>query len=180
MPTIAELLTAYRDRTGASYEDMARKVGDEINRSRMHELATQPPKNFPKLPRTFERLADLLEVPVTTIVLAFAAGLGLPVSTTQSRLAQLLPARTDELLTDEDRDAILNVTRSLLEANLRVRNVAAHGSAEEFRKHFGFGGLAGSEDDPAGSDPDDLGLAARRGSSEGRRLREEQDRDAES
>jgi len=76
VPTIAELLLAYRDRTGTSYAEMSRKVGDEITAARMHQLATRPPGQFPKTPRVVELLARLLEVPVTTIVLGFAAGLG--------------------------------------------------------------------------------------------------------
>lgn len=115
VPTIAELLTAYRDRTGASYEDMARKVGDEINKSTMHKLTTRPPDQFPKLPRTVELLAQLLEVPVTTIVLAFAAGLGLPVSRAGSLLAETLPPGTDSL-TPEDREAVRAVTKALVDA----------------------------------------------------------------
>lgn len=167
VPTIAQLLTAYRDRTGASYEEMARKVGDEINRSTMHKLATEPPKQFPKLPRTVERLADLLEVPVTTIVLAFAAGLGLDVKTSQSRLALLLPPSTD-LLTEKERDAILGMVRSMMEARMQVRWVTSYGD-----RGIGFQPL--TEEQQA-----DFGLAARRGPSEGRRLREQQDTDTES
>lgn len=155
VPTIAELLTAYRDRTGASYEEMARKVGDEINRSTMHKLATEPPKQFPKLARTVELLAQLLEVNVTTVVLAFAAGLGIPVSTSIPRLAQLLPPRADEVLSDRDRDAIIAMIRSLMEA----RNQSVHELVSADRH---------------------LSLAARHGESAGRRARAEQDRDAES
>jgi hypothetical protein len=174
VPTIAELLTAYRDRTGASYEEMARKVGDEINRSRMHQLVTAPPKEFPKRARTIELLAQLLEVPVTTVVLAFAAGLGIPVSTEQSRLALLLPARTDDLLTDEDRDAIIAMTRSLMAAH-RVREVSSYGDGSRplFFQQRPEGDQTARELRPP--EPDLTRVAARRGESEGRQRRNHMD-----
>jgi hypothetical protein len=172
VPTIAELLTAYRDRTGASYEEMARKVGDDINRSTMHKLATKPPAQFPKLPRTVQRLADLLEVPPTTIVLAFAAGL--------SRLSQLLPPGTDWALTDRDHDAVISMVRSLIEARQDLREA----SRETVPLTPGLF-FTPREDDEAppitGPEPatvHEYGLAARRGTSEGRRLRQQQDDDA--
>lgn len=170
VPTIADLLTAYRDRTGDSYEDMARKVGDEISRSRMHQLTTRPPREFPKLPRTVERLADMLEVPVTTIVLAFAAGLGIPVTQTGTMLEVTLPAGTDTL-TAEDREAIRHVTRALVDARRGFVQTAT-GSG----KSHTVGELVDLARPPA---PDLSRVAARRGQSEGRRRRAAQDEHAE-
>ena len=173
MPTIAELLTAYRDRTGASYEDMARKVDDEINRSRMHQLATAPPKEFPKRARTVELLAQLLEVPVTTIVLAFAKGLGIPVQSSNTLLADTLPPGTD-LLTAEDREVVRVVARALVDA----RHALMSGrDTESFVGPF-YERPPITSPEPA--TVEDYGLAARRGPSEGQRLRHEQDLDAES
>ncbi len=163
VPTIAELLLAYRDRTGASYAEMARKVGDELTPARMHQLTTEPPKQFPKLPRTVALLADMLEVPVTTVVLAFAAGLGIPVNSSDSLLALTLPPGTDDL-TGEDRNAIVAVTRQLLDARKAARAVPEH-----------RGELIDLARPPA---PDLSRVAARRGQSGGRRLRDDQDRDA--
>lgn len=162
MPTIAELLLAYRDRTGDSYADMSRKVRHELHISRLQQLATAPPKEFPKQPRTVELLAELLEVPVTTIVLGFAAGLGIPVSHTGSMLERTLPPGTDSL-TAEDREAIRAVTRALVDA----RNQAAPGK--------GGGKLVDLARPPQ---PDLSRVAARRGESEGKRRRHEQDDDA--
>lgn len=114
VPTIAELLTSYRDRTGYSYKDMARKVRDEIQGSRLQQLVVAPPKAFPER-RTIELLAELLEMPTATIVLACAAGMGIPVRDSSSELARTLPPGTDKL-TVEDRDAIRTITRALIEA----------------------------------------------------------------
>lgn len=163
VPTIAELLLAYRDRTGDSYADMSRKVRNEIHISRLQQLATAPPREFPKQPRTVELLAELLEVPITTIVLGFAAGLGIPVSHTGSMLERTLPPGTDSL-TAEDREAIRAVTRALVDA----RTAAAHGGAEVVDLLR-----------PPAPDLSSPALAARWGESEGRRRRQAQDDDAD-
>lgn len=159
VPTIAELLSDYRDRTGHSYGDMARKVRDEIRGNRLQQLVTAAPKAFPET-RTVELLSELLDLPVTTIVLAFAAGLGIPV--TQDPTPVVLPPGTDTLA-PEDKQAIRAITRALIVA----RNAAAHGDP-------------GPINSPEPAQQIDYGLAARRGSSEGKRLRQVQDEDAES
>ena len=169
VPTIAELLLAYRDRTGASYREMARKVGDELTQARLHQLAHRPPLEFPKNGRTFVLLSELLEVPVATIVLAFAAGIGLDVRPGSGLMSQALPPGVDEL-PGEDRDTVVAVARALLRA--RAESSQPAGTDSESR--------ASTAPDP---DPDrqhDYDLAARRGVSQGRLLREQQDADAES
>lgn len=159
MPTIRDLLLAYKDRTGDSFEDMARKVNHGIHTSRFGILATEPPKSFPKHARTIELLAKLLDVPVTTIVLSFAASLGIPVTQSGTVLERTLPPGTDNL-TAEDREAIRAVTRALVDA----------------RQHGGSAQPADvSELHPPR--PDLSRVAARRGKSRGRMIREEQDRD---
>lgn len=114
VPTIAELLLEYRDRTGASYEDMSRAVNREITTGRMHKLATAPPDGFPR-PRTIELLSDLLQVSVSTTVLAFASGLGLQIPDRQPLLAITMPPGTEQL-TDRDRSAVRAMIGQLVEA----------------------------------------------------------------
>lgn len=172
VPTIAELLMAYRDRTGASYADMSRKVRDEIHISQLQRLATQPPKEFPKHGRTIELLAELLQVPVTTIVLGYAAGLGIPVRQEGTLLERTLPPGTD-ILGDEERAAVQQVTRALV----RLRNELMHGSSTNVTPLRDVGDV--EELRPPRPDLSDARVAARRGTSKGRRVREQQDRDAE-
>jgi hypothetical protein len=173
VPTIADLINGYRDQTGASYDELSRRTGNAIKRTRFHQLATQPQKEFPE-PRTLQVLADLLEVPLSTVVLAFAASLGLPVTTTQSRLALLLPPRTDDLLTDRDHDAIISMTRSLIEAH-RVREVTGYGDGSRplFFQPRPEGDQPARELRPP--EPDLSRVAARRGESEGRQRRNHMD-----
>jgi hypothetical protein len=116
MPTIAELLNNHRDRTGHSYEAMARKSNGELRDSRIHQLTVNKPaiKAFPDT-RTIELLSDLLEVPMTTTILALAASLGLQVDQPGSMLSITLPPGTDNL-SPEDVAAIRAVTRQLVDA----------------------------------------------------------------
>lgn len=118
MPPIASLLIAYRDRTGDSYDEMARKIDYAIKPARLHQLVRETPRNFPE-PRTVEALASLLQVPVATIVLALASSLGIAVEGTSSRLAQIIPPGTDEL-TPEDREAVVAVIRQLVAARSSI------------------------------------------------------------
>lgn len=113
VPSIAALLTQYRDRTGASYEDMERSLNKAISRGRLQQLATTPQKNFPD-PTTVRHLSDLLQVSVTTVLEGFAVSFGLQVED-RSLLALTLPPGTD-VLSDRDRAAILAVIRQLVEA----------------------------------------------------------------
>lgn len=126
MPTISDLLNAYRDRTGHSYDEMARRTNDEMRGSRIQQLTVNKPavKAFPDA-RTVELLSQLLEVPIATTVLAFASSLGLSVRDSAPTLAQILPPGTDNL-TPQDRDAILAVIRQLVAA----RNAAGHGTPD--------------------------------------------------
>lgn len=144
--------------------EMSRRSGNALTVARLQQLATTPPREFPKQARTVEALASLLEVPVATIVLSFASSLGLAVHGSSPILAVSLPPGTDNL-TPEDRDAILAVTRQLVAA----------------RRHALPEVEPGTLPDLAHPEPPDVSLmAARKGESKGRHLRQVQDDDAES
>lgn len=115
VPTIAELLTEYRRRTGASYEDMSRRVDGAITTAWFHKLTTQPPRSFPRDAATVQHLADLLQVPIPTILLGFAAALGLPVEQPGSLLSITLPPGSD-ILDPGDVEAVRAVVRQLVDA----------------------------------------------------------------
>lgn len=114
VPSIAALLQQYRDRTGASYEDMSKAVGGAISDGRLQQLVKNPVKGFPD-PGTIRHLAELLHVSITTVLESFAVSLGLDVEQSRPLLAITLPPGTDDL-TDRDRAAILAVVRQLLDA----------------------------------------------------------------
>lgn len=115
MPTISELLVQYRDRTGASYDEMSRSVQGAITSAWFHKLTTSAPRSFPRDSATVQQLADLLQVSVTTILEAFAVSLGLPVAQSKSLLLLTLPPGTDTL-EPADVDAIRAVIRQLVAA----------------------------------------------------------------
>lgn len=119
--TIAALLAEYRDRTGASYDEMSRSVSRAITPAWFQKLTTEPPKAFPRDPQTVQQLADLLQVQVPTILNAFAVSLGLDVPERQPLLAITLPPGTDKL-TDRDRAAVRAMVSQLVEA----RRAAEH------------------------------------------------------
>lgn len=165
VPTIAELISSYRDRMGTpSYEVMSRKVRNEILPGRLHQLHTTKPKSFAEA-RTMEALAELLEVPVATIVLAYASSLGIAVRDSSPELARTLPSGTDKL-TVEDRDAIRAVVKALISARRDEHSVIAAWQQDESQP-----AITGPE--PA--TVHDYGLAARRGNPEGKQLRRELD-----
>jgi hypothetical protein len=115
VPTISELLAQYRDRTGASYDEMSRSVHGAITSAWFHKLTTSPPKSFPRDAATVQQLAELLQVSITTILEAFAASLGLPVAQTKPLLVVTMPPGTD-VLEPADVDAIRAVIRQLVAA----------------------------------------------------------------
>lgn len=115
VPTFAELLSQYRDQTGASYEDMSDQVHGAIAPAWFEKLHKNQIKSFPRKAATVQHLADLLHVPVVTILLAYAATLGIPVSQSSSRLANTLPPGSD-ILDSRDVEAVRAVIRQLVDA----------------------------------------------------------------
>lgn len=162
VPTIADLLLEYRRLTGASYDDMSRSTNGAITHGRLHQLATEPPSSFPRNAATVQALADLLQVPVATIVLAFASSLGLPVAASGSMLSITLPPGTDNL-DPGDVEAIRAVVRQLVQARTQEKSGNPTGRVVDLVREV----------------PDLSRVAARHGESEGRRRHEEQDEDAD-
>jgi hypothetical protein len=167
VPAIQTLLTEYRDRTGDSYDEMARKVDDAIGRQRFQQLVTRPPTRMPYDSKTVHALARLLGVDTTTVVLAYAQSLGLPVERTGSQLAHLLPSGVDQL-TREDMDALLHVVRQMVAVRQAATKAAPDASSE-----------MGTVRELRPPQPDLSQVAARSGDSEGRTARKRQDEDAE-
>ena len=103
---IRELIhTMRKDR---SYEDLAKSA---LSRQRWQQLAEDPIKEFPK-PDTIRAIASTLGVTESTVVLALAESLGIPM-TQSSRVAALLPAGVDRL-SDAALRALLTLMRELV------------------------------------------------------------------
>lgn len=111
MPTMKQLIRAELD-SGKSVRDLADASGGRVKFQTFQELSTKPPKQFPKDLKTITGMSLALRVPETTIVLAYAKSLGIPVSS-GSTFSLRLPGEIDSL-SPKMQDAILAVTRAAL------------------------------------------------------------------
>jgi hypothetical protein len=96
---------------GWSYSDLERASDRALTRGRWQQLGSGvPQRKFPE-PGSLTVIAQVLEVDMTTVVLAAARSLGLEVGRRGAELAHLLPVHTDRI-SERMRDAILTLIRS--------------------------------------------------------------------
>lgn len=96
---------------GWTYSDLERQSGRALSRGRWQQLGSGvQQKKFPD-PVSLSVIAQVLDVDITTVVLAAAQAVGLAVAPAGGDLAHLLPPGTDHL-TERMRDAILMVIRA--------------------------------------------------------------------
>ncbi len=127
--TLHQLIRARMEERGWSYTELARRSHHELTRGRWQQLGSGArQKNFPD-PASLLVIAQVLELDITTVVLAAAQAVGLDVRRDSSDLAQLLPPGT-QLLSERTRDALLALIRAM------VADAAGDGAADP-------GGLTG-------------------------------------
>lgn len=108
-PDLAGLIaTAKGDR---SYDQISRACGGKPTPERLHQLATQPIKNFPG-PDTIAALARGLDRSVTDVVAAASRSLGLDVQLGSDNLS--LTLATAGLLPGAAQEALREVARQML------------------------------------------------------------------
>ncbi len=96
-PDLAELIRRRLDENGWDYTDMAAAIGDQLTKKRLEQLGGgRRTKEFPE-PRTLILIAQALEVPPATVVLAAARSVGIDARTDADELAELLPPGTHRL-----------------------------------------------------------------------------------
>ncbi len=143
--TLAGLIA---DRKGTrSYEKVSQDCGGIPTSKRLHQLATQKPKNFPD-PDTIRGLAQGLGVTITDIVMASARSLGLPVYTGNDPSALAiggagdLPDSTKEVLSTVAREFIKLTSQRPDGANNEsgTEEVPESGAQEGGTKHRGKAG----------------------------------------
>jgi hypothetical protein len=121
-PTLQELVRTRTDEHGWSYSDLERRSGRSLSRGRWQQLGSGvPQRKFPD-PTSLEIIAAVLDVDVTTVVLAAARTVGLDTRQQGSGLAHLLPPGTDRLST-RTRDALLTVIRAAVADAIAVPGV---------------------------------------------------------
>jgi len=114
------------DRT---YERLSRDCGGVPTAARLQQIATTSrPRTFPD-PPTVRGLSRGLGVTVTDVILAAAAGLGLPVASVSDPSSVLLAGVGD--LPKPTRDALLSVAREMV----RLHELAQEDPAEDEAPH---------------------------------------------
>ncbi len=99
------------DERGWSYADLERRSEHALSRGRWQQLGSGVrQRKFPD-PASIEVIARVLDVDVTTVVLAAAQAVGLDAHLRGSDLAHLLPTGTEQL-SERMRDAILTLIRA--------------------------------------------------------------------
>ncbi len=105
------LIRARMAERGWSYSDLERESGHALTRGRWQQLGSGAvQRRFPD-PGSLTAIARVLEIDITTVVLAAAQTVGLDVHRHGSGLSHLLPAETAQL-SERMRDAILVLIRS--------------------------------------------------------------------
>ena len=109
--TLHQLIRSHMDARGWSYSDLERQSDGALSRGRWQQLGSGvEQKRFPD-PSSLLVIARVLDVDITTVVLAAAQAVGLAVTPVGGDLGHLLPPGT-ERLSDRMRDAILMVIRA--------------------------------------------------------------------
>jgi hypothetical protein len=141
---------------GWSYSDLERVSGRALTRGRWQQLGSGATlRKFPD-PGSLTVIAEVLEVDITTVVLAAAQTLGLDVRRQGADFANLLPDRT-ERLSDRMRDAILTLVRAAVSETLDhdglepARSDALRGLRLEWSKSAAPSMAAAQTDDPPGT-----------------------------
>jgi hypothetical protein len=110
LPLDALIRSRMRDH-GWSYSDLERASGRALTRGRWQQLGSGlPQRKFPD-PGSLTVIAQVLEVDITSVVLAAARTVGLDVRRPGTGLSQLLPTEAAQL-SGRMRDAILALIRA--------------------------------------------------------------------
>lgn len=110
-PTLRQLIRSRMSERGWSYADLERESGRALSRGRWQQLGSADAQHkFPN-PESLAIIARVLEIDVTSVVLAAARAVGLPVTAQAGEFANLLPAGTEQL-SEPMRDAILALVRA--------------------------------------------------------------------
>jgi len=110
-PTLRSLIRARMSERGWSYADLERESGRALSRGRWQQLGSAAAQQkFPN-PDSLKIIADVLQIDVSSVVLAAARAVGLDVPAPGSEFANLLPAGT-ERLSGPMRHALLTLIRA--------------------------------------------------------------------
>ncbi len=113
IPTLRQLIRSRMTERGWSYADLERESGRALSRGRWQQLGSADGQSTFPHPESLVIIARVLQVDVTSVVLAAARAVGLPVRAQAGEFANLLPAGT-ERLPEPVRDALLGLIRAVV------------------------------------------------------------------
>lgn len=109
--SLQQLVAARMDERGWAYSELERRADGRLSKGRWQQIGSgHRIKEFPE-PSTLMLMADVLEVDITTVVLAAAQSVELPVRRRETAFGALLPAGIDDLSPDM-RDSLLTIIRA--------------------------------------------------------------------
>lgn len=147
---LADLILRVKTDRGLTYAQLEEMSGAAITRQRWQQLGTGIRiKEFPE-PATLSAMAEALRVQVTTVVLAAAKTIGLPVTREISDLAAMLPSGT-ERLSEMQRDAIVAVAKAMLQPAQDKATDEDAGATQSSTQGTGEGGVRDSGGAPIGA-----------------------------
>jgi hypothetical protein len=111
VPTITDLIRGALDDEGRTVRDLERDSGYQVKFQTFQELANRAPRQFPKETKTITGMARALNVSETSIVLAYAQGLGIQIDGVANTFALRLPADVATIEPDMQ-NAIINMARA--------------------------------------------------------------------
>lgn len=153
VPNLTDLIKERRDDRGWSYRELEARSDGVVKHQRWAQLTLGVRMKEIPTPETLRAIAVALEVDVTTVVLAAAASVGLPVRQQSSELAKRLPSEADRI-SPRMRDAILGVVRAAVQDS---EEVASDGKPQPRRQATQQAGSAPkTEGEPTFVDPEEV------------------------
>lgn len=138
--TIKDLIRAALD-NGKTVRQLEADSGGRVRFQAFQELSNNAPKNFPRDMETITGMAIALGVSETTVVLAYAQGLGVRVAA-GSPFALRVPSGIDKL--DQSvQESLLGLMRSIV----RMETTAAGTSGQEIKDEETLGGRSDKSTD---------------------------------
>jgi hypothetical protein len=125
VPSIRDLICAALG-AGKTVRQLEDDSGGLVRFQTFQELANHAPKQFPKDPKTITGMAAALNVPESTVVLAYATGLGIDVHNASSNFTLRLPPGLDRL-DPVMQDALITLARAAVKTQKNLSDDAQAG-----------------------------------------------------
>lgn len=145
VPSIRDLICAALG-AGKTVRQLEDDSDGRVRFQTFQELANHAPKQFPKDTKTIAGMAAALRVPESTVVLAYAVGLGIDIQDGRSGLTHRLPPGVDRL-DPAMQDAIITLARAAVKTQKKPSNHAQSGTTglTRLQDHIEAAGIKDSD-----------------------------------